>query len=394
MKEKILTFDIIIIGASTSGLYAAQKLAAAGKRVAVFEKESALEPARRTYIITAGLERVLKEFPASTVLHKITTMAVETAEAEVEIALKTPDLIQERKQLTKYFAQKAKEAGVELYLGYHFQGFACTASATKITLKENGNMISARADTLIGADGVFSKVAREAGISAPPAVPLIQAEIELPSAWDPSLTKVWFDIEDTRYFYWLIPESQERAVVGLIGNPGSDIRSLLDNFLDEHGFVGQKYQSGQAAMHHPRLRPWKKVGDMDVLLVGDAAGQVKVTTVGGTVTGFRGAKAAVRALLGGGDRSYRSELRPLKRELDTHWYIRALLERLDNAGYDRLMTCITPAVQRFLARYDRDEMAKNFWKLIFVQPRFISLGLRLLFTSSKHKPLPTKSEAR
>ena len=386
MKNEILNFDIIIIGASTSGLYAAQQLAEAGKRVAVFEKENVLEPARRTYIITIGLERVLGEIPAATVLHKIGTMAVETAEAETEISLRTPDIVQERKQLTEYLAQKANEAGAELHLGYRFQGFDKIASSTNLVLKKNENTITAHADVIIGADGAFSEVARAAGISTPPVVPLIQAEIALPPAWNPSLTKVWFDVEDTRYFYWLIPESRDRAVVGLIGDPGSDVRTLLDNFLDEHNFVAQKYQLGQAAMHQPRLRPWGKMGDVDVLLVGDAAGQVKVTTVGGTVTGFWGAKAAVRSLLGG--TSYPNELLLLKRELDTHWYIRALLERLDNPGYDRLVSCITPAVQRFLARYDRDEMAKNFWKLIFVQPRFIPLGLRLIFTSSKHAPLP------
>ncbi|MEA2008785.1 MAG: FAD-dependent monooxygenase, partial [Chloroflexota bacterium] len=345
-----------------------------------------LEPARRTYIITTGLERVLGEVPAATVLHKISTMAVETAEAETEIPLRTPDLVQERKQLTEYLAQSAKKAGAELYLGHHFQGFDQAASSTNLVLKKNENTITAHAGTIIGADGVFSEVARAAGIPAPPVVPLIQAEIALPPAWNPSLTKVWFDVDDTRYFYWLIPESRTQAVVGLIGNPSSDIRALLDNFLDEHGFVAQKYQSGQAAMHQPRLNPWGKVGDVDVLLVGDAAGQVKVTTVGGTVTGFWGAKAAVRSLLGGD--SYPNELLLLKRELDTHWYIRTLLERLDNAGYDRLVSCITPAVRQFLARYNRDEMARNFWKLIFVQPRFIPLGLRLLLSSSKHESLP------
>ncbi|MCZ7574874.1 MAG: hypothetical protein M5U01_40500 [Ardenticatenaceae bacterium] len=55
-----------------------------------------------------------------------------------------------------------------------------------------------------------------------------------------------------------------------------------------------------------------------------------MTTVGGTVSGLWGAAAAARALLQG--TAYRHELRPLKRELDLHWFIRLLLERLDNAG--------------------------------------------------------------
>lgn len=379
-----MKFDIAIIGASTSGLYAAQQLAQAGKHVGIFETKPKLEPARRTYIITSGLERVLGLIPESVVAHRIDAMAVETERASTEIPLKSPDLILERNQLTKYLAQRAKEAGAELHLGHRFQGFERAKSLPRLVLETKENTLTVQAGAVIGADGVFSRVARAAGIPAPPVVPILQAEITLPSTWNPALTKVWFNVEDTRYFYWLIPESQERAVVGLAGEPQGDIRPLLDAFLDEHGFAAEEYQAGQAAMHHPRLCPWGKVGDVDVLLVGDAAGQVKVTTVGGTVTGLWGAGAAVRALLGGGVSSYRSELRPLKRELDMHWYIRALLERLDNPGYDRLVSTITPSVQRFLARYDRDQMAKNFWKLALVQPRFIPLGIGLLFSSSHH----------
>ena len=113
------------------------------------------------------------------------------------------------------------------------------------------------------------------------------------------------------------------------------------------------------------------------MLIGDAAGQVKVTTVGGSVTGFWGAQAAVDAVLNG--KTYAEELRPLKRELDLHWFIRLLLERLDNRGYDYLVNSMNPGIQDFLGKHTRDEMAGEFWKMVFIQPRFIPLGLRLLW---------------
>ncbi|MBS1248788.1 MAG: Kynurenine 3-monooxygenase [Chloroflexi bacterium] len=382
-----MKFEVAIIGASTAGLYAAQQLASAGKHVALFESRAHLDPHRRTYIITSGLERVLGEIPSSLILHRITTMAVEGDSAGTDIPLKEPDLILERNQLTSYLAKKAREAGVEIFLGHTFKGYKTQAGKTHLQfMTEEGKRTLIEAESLLGADGVNSTVAQQARIPFPVSEPLLQAEVALPADWDPAVTKVWFDTRDTRYFYWLIPESGQRAVVGLIGEDQKPIRPLLDNFLAEHDLRPLKYQAGRAAMHHPRLRPWGEVGNMPVYLVGDAAGQVKVTTVGGTVTGFWGAKAAVRSLLG--ETSYQRELRPLKRELDMHWYIRSLLERLDNPGYDRLVRCITPAVGRFLARYDRDQMAKNFWKLAFVQPRFIPLGLGLLLSAPNHDPLP------
>ncbi|MCK4489534.1 MAG: hypothetical protein KAU23_04700, partial [Anaerolineales bacterium] len=61
-----------------------------------------------------------------------------------------------------------------------------------------------------------------------------------------------------------------------------------------------------------------------------------------------------------------------------HWFIRELLEKMDQKDYERLVKLISPNVQSFLCRYDRDAMRRQFWKLILIQPRFIPLGLQLL----------------
>ena len=68
-------------------------------------------------------------------------------------------------------------------------------------------------------------------------------------------------------------------------------------------------------MHHP----WRRRAGGEIYLVGDGAAQVKVTTVGGLVTGLRGAKAAANAILRRSD--YVKELRALKRELSLHLVI-------------------------------------------------------------------------
>ncbi len=110
--------------------------------------------------------------------------------------------------------------------------------------------------------------------------------------------------------------------------------------------------------------------------------------MGGTVTGLWGAAAAARALLRG--TSYARELRPLKRELDLHWFIRALLDRLDNTTYDFLVSRISPAVRQFLSRHNRDEMARAFWKLPMLEPRLLALGLLLLGRRSIRRYVPSE----
>ena len=372
-----MNYDQVIIGASTSGLFAAKLLAEAGQRVAVFEQQTEYNPTRRTYIITPQLKPVLGFIPEEALLNTIDRMAIETPQSEAEIQLHDPDLIIERNILSRSLTHLAKQAGVELFFGYRFLRFVQEGHETILCfLDKDEKEIRIRTQAVIGADGVFSAVGKAAGINPPPFVPIVQAEIKLPKNWDPAVTKVWFNTQDTPYFYWLIPETEEFGVLGLVGENQKGTRKLLDCFLATHQLQAIRYQGGRVAMHHPSLRPWGNIGKLPVYLVGDAAGQVKVTTVGGTVTGFWGAKAVVKTILT--DSSYRHNLRALKRELDLHWYIRTLLERLDNAGYDQLVDNISPKVQNFLGNRNRDQMAGAFWKLPFIQPQMLLVGLRCL----------------
>jgi flavin-dependent dehydrogenase len=388
-----LNFDVVIIGASSAGLYAGEQLARAGRRVGVLEQNIELAPARRTLIVTPQLQRLLGYLPDTALLHRIQVMAVATPGASIYVELQDPDLIVERCRLTHLLADRAREAGAELCYGYRFQGLEPHSKGITLHLRAaDGRATTAVAQAIIGADGLFSDVAVAAGISRPPAVPILQAKVRLPSGWAPAVTQVWFDADETRFFYWLIPESAERGVVGLVGDDRAETQGLLQRFLDQHSFQPLAFQGSLVAMHHPRLRPWGQIGSAPVLLVGDAAGQVKVTTVGGIVSGLWGAAAAVRALLRGSPYAY--ELRPLKRELDLHWFIRLLLDQLDNPGYDHLVSSVTPAVQQFLSNRNRDEMAGAFWRLPLLQPRLLALGLRLLSHSGSRRLLLDATDIR
>ena len=373
-----MDFDVIIIGASSSGLYAAELLARAGKHVGVFERQESIDPARRTYIITPQIKEFLTELPAEGELNHIQAVSVETRTACVDIAFHQPDLIIERNLLTKALLDRVKAAGVEIFTGYCFVRFELIAGKTQIVFKYGDTHVNKTACFVIGADGLRSQTARCVGISLPPSVSIVQAEIELPQGWEPGVTKVWFDVEETPYFYWMIPESAEKGVLGLVGQDAKQTRILLDRFLTKINLQALRYQASQVAMHYPGFRPWGKIGALPIYLIGDAAAQVKVTTVGGTVTGFWGASAAVQAILHG--TSYAKELRPLKRELDLHWLIRFLLERLDNEGYADLVRYISPSVRQLLGQRNRDQMVGAFWQLPIREPRLLLLGLQILLT--------------
>lgn len=384
-----MLLDIAVVGASKAGLYAAEYLARAGKRVAVFEQQAVLAPARRTYIITPYLHQLLPDMPPESILHHSQVMAVETRNEQLSIHFQAPDLIVERGWLTHMLAHRAAQAGASLYYDHRFDHVQPHPEGVLLTLQTaDGRAVEVVARALVGADGVCSRVARAVGVQHPPAVPIIQAEVPLPPGWNPTVSKVWFDTDTTRFFYWLIPESEHRGVVGLAGDDADTIKRLLQTFLQRHNLHPLAYQSSYAAMYHPRLRPWGMVGTAPVLLVGDAAGHVKVTTVGGTVTGLWGARAAVRSLIYG--TPYAQELRLLQRELYLHWLIRAVLESLENKGYDRLVQHINPSLRQVLSRRNRDEMSSGFWQMLLLQPRLLALPVRLLVRASLSLGVPGK----
>ena len=371
-----MIYDVVVIGASSAGLLAAELLAKSGKKVILFERDRVISPDIRTYIITPGLFKFIPELPKELIRHKIGTIRIQTEELSAEIHLNSPDIVIERYQLIQRLLITAKKAGVEVITGGEFLGFDKSDHGTELMIRINGEDTIVTTKYLIGADGVNSQVRSSAGLKNIDQVPLLQAEIKLAKDWNMDITAVWFDPDTTPYFYWLIPDQDNKAVIGLISPPGKDIRQLLDDFMKKNSFEPLGYQSGLAASYSRNSEHETMVGKVRVLLVGDAAGQVKVTTVGGTVTGFGGAIAVAGAILN--DKHYRDTLMKTRKELNIHLLIRRLLDNMTRRDYQKLIEYTSPAVRTFLRRYNRDEMRKHFWKLVIIQPRFVPLGLKLL----------------
>ncbi len=372
-------WDVAVVGASGAGLFAAWHLARAGQKVAVFERDDPWRPARRTLIITPSLKELLPFSVDGALLHETSVMGVASRNATAEIRFQEPDLIIERGAFLALLAREAEAVGAHLYFGHRLAELRAVDRDT-VTLvfqtssDRSPHTVQARA--VIGADGVISQVARLAGLRRPQAVTILQAEVSLPVGWNPDRVQVWFDSDDSRFFYWLIPESSTRGVVGLVSDLNQNIHGLLTRFLNRLGVTPDAYQGARVAMYSPRLQPWGYVGNVPVYLVGDAAGQVKVTTVGGTVTGLWGGALAAQALLRG--IPYQEALAPLKRELDLHWLLRRMLDRLGNPGYDALIRALTPKVCRFLSTYTRDEMAGRFWRLALTTPALWQIAPHLI----------------
>lgn len=189
--------------------------------------------------------------------------------------------------------------------------------------------------------------------------------------------------QDTPYFYWLIPESATQGALGVIGESGANTRRCLEQFLAKRNFDPIEFQGARIPVYTRWVPVRRQVGAGSVYLVGDAAGQVKVSTVGGIVTGFRGALGVAEAILTGGPSR---ELRRLRRELDLHLLLRRTLHDFQQSDYSRLVDLLNDSTKRSLGAHSRDDAWKILWRVCLSQPRLILLGLRgLLMRSAGQK---------
>jgi flavin-dependent dehydrogenase len=377
--------QVAIIGGSASGFFTASLLARAGCSVDVLERSEQLDPTPRTLIVTNHMRSLLGEVGERCVVNEIRKFELFTDGRAAQVVLERPDLIIERAQLIRDLAEQAQEHGARISLGSRFVSLQGNGNGLRVGFERPGDSRTGElhANIVVGADGALSRVGQAAGWPPQPTVPLVQAIVRMPADLAADTVRVWFVPDDTPYFYWLIPESHERAVLGLIGEDGQETRRCLERFMEKRGITSLGFQGARIPVYDRWTPVERRIGAGRVFLVGDAAGQVKVSTVGGIVTGFRGALGVSEAILNGGESR---ELRSLRRELDLHLLIRKIIHQFKQADYSRLVDLLNISTRRWLSQYTRDEAGRVLWHITLSQPRLLLLGLRGLLSGGSILP--------
>jgi flavin-dependent dehydrogenase len=364
--------EVVVVGGSAAGLYTAACVAQGGRAVRVLESKPTLEPAPRTLIVTDHFRRQVNGAAGASILNEIKRFELFTNGRSAVVSLKQPDLIIERSRLIRALAKEAQQAGAQFEYDTRFLGLSPNNNGLHVQVDRAGRREELYAESVVGADGATSRVARASGWPPVETVPLVQAVVKLPKDCPVDTTRVWFVPDDTPYFYWLIPESAERAALGVIGEQGRDTKRCFDRFLEKKGFEPLEWQGARIPVYRRWVNVQRTVGNSEVYLVGDAAAQVKVSTIGGIVTGFRGARGVADAILQRG----RSELRALRRELETHWLVRRTLHHFQQEDYCKLVDMLSDSTRESLGEINRDESTRLLWNVVRRQPKLALLGLR------------------
>jgi len=381
-----MTKEVTIIGGSTAGFFTAWLLAKQGSCVRLFEAEEQITLPSRTLIVTKCVQNLLGPMGKGSIVNKIHHFELFTDGRFATISLKQPDLVIERSRLIRDLAAKVQAAGVEVLTGRSFLGLKPNGRKLAFSVSHNGDVEEHSAETLVAADGALSKVARSAGWALPVTAPLVQTIVDLPNDQSPDTARVWFIPKESPYFFWLIPHSRTQGVLGFIGRDEADetdATECLERFVERKNLVPLEPQSAVIPVYRKWIPVHQKFEDSHVYLVGDAAGHVKVSTLGGLVTGFQGAEGVAESIL---NERLSPKLLSLRRELDRHRLIRKLLNGFTQEDYSHLLDLLTASTKHCLSNINRDESKKLLWNLILRQPRLLLLGIRpLLFGRSSFR---------
>ena len=161
---------VVVVGASSSGLFAATLLAQAGIPVQVYERLDAIRPADRTLIVTPELCRTLGFSPESAIRQEVHTLELCASGTSFPLRLEEPDLIIERSKLIRLLASRAEMAGADIRFGQRFVGIQSAGRYAALTFRDRSCDVTRRvvARAVIAADGALSRVLSCVGASPLP----------------------------------------------------------------------------------------------------------------------------------------------------------------------------------------------------------------------------------
>ena len=276
-------YDVLIIGAGPGGNMAASRLASQGYKVAVVDYRKNIGDKLCTGII--GIECAKKYPPEMHHVYREAASAVIVSPGGIRYGISRMDsqaLILNRSEYIKSFADSAQSFGADYELEKRVTNIEVSKERVLVeTRGRSGNRHSIGAKILIIASGFGSPLLSMVGLSRKRHDDyLVGVQMEVLST-NLEETEVYTGSQLGRgSFSWVVPLTDSRSLVGMVSRRSK-------NFQLNSSILGLKKKipirrilSGPKQWGIP-IRPVERTFTDRVLVVGDAAGQVKPTTGGG-----------------------------------------------------------------------------------------------------------------
>ncbi|KCZ70681.1 geranylgeranyl reductase family protein [Candidatus Methanoperedens nitroreducens] len=368
-----MKYDVVVVGAGPAGAIASKYAARAGARTLLIEEHASIgSPTQCTGLISKAALVECEIGEGSFILSKMKGAFVYAPGGE-ELTVRGKDTkayVIDRKIFDRALVERSLDQGVDILLKTRF----IDMNGGRISVIAEGEQREIHADIIIGADGIQSSVGRAAGIPRCKKF-LSGIQFEAPyTAKDPEFVEIFTgnDIAPG-FFAWAVPFGGI-ARIGLARSQ-DDIPAIsyLERLL-KHPVVASRYRGSltEHVIGGIPLGPPVKTTKDNVMLVGDAAGQVKPTSGGGIYIGAVCAKLAgeiaakasrKEARLGEYEKRWRNSI---GRELATGMRIHKSLGKLRDNDLDEFIAYLNqPQIREIITEYgDMDHPSILFQKLI------------------------------
>lgn len=284
-----------MIGAGPAGSQVAYRLASLSYKVFVFEEHQKIgEPVQCTGII--GRECVERfQVPESLILGEENSAKLFGPSGRFLRLEK--DTVQafvvDRAGFDQVLAERAQKEGAQYLLGSRVTDLQVRNDGIRVEVDHLGKIATFEGKTAVIASGVGTKLPYRLGLGQiGDYVAGAQAEVAIDGVDE---VEVYFGQRIAPgFFAWLVPISQGKGLAGLFSrrSPGIYLRDLLLNLR----LQGKITAEAKVSYGRIPLRPLPRTYASRVVVVGDAAGQVKPTTGGGVYYGLLCAEIAAGVL--------------------------------------------------------------------------------------------------
>jgi digeranylgeranylglycerophospholipid reductase len=300
--------DVLVVGAGPAGSTAAKHAALGGAKVILMDKKSEIGAPKRCAegVSKKGLKKlgvkpdprfIAKELDGVRLVAPDQTSVWMTSE---EIELPEAGYILERKVFDKFMAMDAARAGAEIKIKTLATGVTKTEDGFIVSCEQYGKEFDIKAKIVIAADGPESHIGRWAGLKT------AQKAVNMESGVQYEMCNLHFERPGVIEFYfgscapggyvWVFPKGDDVANVGLAIlaphadkiNPGKTAKDYLDEWIAQSPITKDAQAVELNVGGDPVGGMPKKIYDDNIMVCGDAAGQVNPLTGGGIISGMTG----------------------------------------------------------------------------------------------------------
>lgn len=286
------SYDVAVVGAGPVGSTFARYMAEKGFKVAILEKKKEVGvPLQCAGLLGKKIKKV-NILPDEFIINSVHGAFLHSPEDTVlSVSKKKPEAyVLDRVGYDKFLAELAVDSGADIFLNHRV---AKVDSYNGNIHFKNCQSTKMSADIIVGADGHSSIVSHSFN---PPSESFQAAQYLVDvgeKRFQNDFVHLYVDSKVSPGFLWTIPLSETTARVGLFADANyQQLSKVLDELINKRSELGGATIIKKYYGVIPRQNPQKKLMKDRVILLGDAASQVKPTTGGGLVMGFTCAEIA------------------------------------------------------------------------------------------------------